>query len=73
LRFIEAPEKLGQLTSAIDIRSTEIVENPVEKIHENRFCVALSEEISGLHHHGAIRPPPCRRHAKPTDYTLLTS
>jgi hypothetical protein len=40
------------------------VENPVEKIDENRISVGLSEEFSGLHHHGAIRP---------TDYTLLNA
>jgi hypothetical protein len=42
----------------VNFVSTEIVENPVEKIHEKRFRVGVSEEISGLHHHGAISPPP---------------
>jgi hypothetical protein len=57
----------------LNFLSTEIVENPVEKIHESRLHAGLSEEISGLHHHGAIRPLSRQRHAKPTDYTLTTA
>jgi hypothetical protein len=45
------------------------VENPVEKIDENRMALQQSEEISGLHHRGARRSGA----NKPTDYTVTTS
>jgi hypothetical protein len=46
------------------------VENPVEKIHESRIIVQQSEEISRLHHRGAMHNA---EHAKPTDYTVITT
>jgi hypothetical protein len=45
------------------------VENPVEKIDENRIALQQSEEISGLHHRGAVH----NGANKPTDYTVITS
>jgi hypothetical protein len=45
------------------------VENPVEKIDENRIALQQSEEISGLHHRGAVHG----RVNKPTDYTVITT
>jgi hypothetical protein len=44
------------------------VENPVEKIDENRIALQQSEEFSGLHHRSAVDD---RAH-KPTDYTVTT-
>jgi hypothetical protein len=43
------------------------VENPVEKIDENRVELQQSEEISRLHYRGAIN-----NDVKPTDYTVIT-
>jgi hypothetical protein len=45
---------LGQLTSRRKQFFTESVENPVEKIDENRIALRQSEEISRLHYRGAI-------------------
>jgi hypothetical protein len=45
------------------------VENPVEKIAGNRIALQQSEEISGLHHRGALDDSV----NKPTDYTVTTS
>jgi hypothetical protein len=33
---------------------TEVVENPVEKIHQTVIALQQSEEISGLHNRGAF-------------------
>jgi hypothetical protein len=44
------------------------VENPVEKIDENRIALQQSEEISRLHHRGAVHSGV----NKPTDYTVIT-
>ena len=60
---------LGQLTARRKKFFTEIVENPVEKIGENRIANQQSEEISGLHHRGAVHIGA----NKPTDYTVTTS
>jgi hypothetical protein len=46
--------ELGQLTSRTRKFYTESVENPVEKIAENRTALQQSEEISRLHYRGAI-------------------
>jgi hypothetical protein len=66
LRFIRSPRfldagtveheqnQLGQLTSHDKKFFTEIVENPVEKVDENRIALQQSEEISRLHHRGAL-------------------
>jgi hypothetical protein len=55
---------------------TEIVENPVEKIYENGVALQQPEEISGLHHRGAIhiRVKSTLRGSlpKPTDYTVIS-
>jgi hypothetical protein len=46
--------RLGQLTLRRKKFYTESVENPVEKIAENRIALQQSEEISRLHYRGAI-------------------
>jgi hypothetical protein len=49
------------------------VENPVEKIDENRMALQQSEEISRLHHRGALNVRVNTLHEKPTDYTVITT
>jgi hypothetical protein len=49
------PFELGQSTPPREKFFTDIVENPVEKIGENRIALRQSEEISRLHYRGAIR------------------
>jgi hypothetical protein len=46
--------ELGQVTSRRKKFYTESVENPVEKIAENRIALQQSEEISRLHYRGAM-------------------
>jgi hypothetical protein len=61
---------LGQSTQRHEKFYTEIVENPVEKKCFNAVRAPQIEQISGLHHPGAVAhagPP------KPTDYTVITS
>jgi hypothetical protein len=49
------------------------VENPVEKISENRIALQQSEEISRLHYRGALVIGVTTFRKKPTDYTVTTN
>src|SRR5258706_14959036 len=60
---------LGQFPSFKKHFCTEVVENPVEKDRQSRVCADQIEQISGLHHRGAIVKTPG---TKPTDYTVST-
>jgi hypothetical protein len=68
-RTVNGRGRLGQSTSRTKKFFTESVENPVEKIGETRIALQQSEEISRLHHRGAVHS----RVNKPTDYTVTTS
>jgi len=52
--LLSKQNELGQLTSRKKKFFTESVENPVEKIAENRIALQQSEENSRLHYRGAI-------------------
>jgi hypothetical protein len=55
--FIFLVRVLGRVPTRTGKRSTEIVENPVEKIVQNRLCADQTEQFSGLHHGSAIASP----------------
>jgi hypothetical protein len=48
---------LGRVPTRTGTHSTEIVENPVEKIVQNRLRADQTEQFSGLHHRSAIASP----------------
>src|SRR5207244_11468149 len=63
---------LGHVPTSSGDRSTDFVENPVEKIVQNGVRRDQVEHISGWHHRGAIADTidTSNTSTKPTDYTV---
>jgi len=69
---VNGQRRLGQFTPRIKKFFTESVENPVEKIRENRIALRQSERFSGLHYRGAIDDRVNGVDKKSKDYTVVT-